>query len=140
MARTRSIRPTNKKPSVAGQVEAMVRSMGRPEPGLLEAALEGVDAKRAMDRALLHPTDKLVEQAFAICLEAHAVWQRSSTAQRAHLRGFSLPLLGLAAEQALALERHHTEYERLESERVDAGSRLRDMFDRNVVLSTQARM
>ncbi len=118
----------------------MMRSLGRPEPGLLEAALEGVDAKRAMDRALLQSTDKLVEQAFTICLEAHAVWQRCSAAQRAHLRGFSLPLLGLAAEQALALERHHNDYERLESERIDAGSRLRDMFDRNVVLSSQARM
>lgn len=118
----------------------MMRSLGRPEPGLLEAALEGVDAKRAMDRALLQAPDKLVEQAYAICLEAHAAWQRSSATQRAQLRGFSLPLLGLAAEQALALERHHTDYERLESERLDAGSRLRDMFDRNVVLSSQARM
>jgi len=118
----------------------MMRSLGRPEPGLLEAALEGVDAKRAMDRALLQPADKLVEQAYAVCLEAHAAWQRCSATQRAQLRGFSLPLLGLAAEQALALERHHTDYERLESERLDAGSRLRDMFDRNVVLSSQARM
>jgi hypothetical protein len=140
MARTRSLRPAAKKPSVSGQVEAMVRTLGRPEPGLLDAALEGVDAKRAMDRALVHPTDKLIEQAFALCLEAHAVWQRCSAAQRAHLRGFSLPLLGLAAEQAMALDRHHADYERLESERVDAGSRLRDLFDRNVVLSNQARM
>jgi len=118
----------------------MMRSLGRPEPGLLEAALEGVDAKRAMDRALLQAPDKLVEQAYAVCLEAHAAWQRCSAAQRAQLRGFSLPLLGLAAEQALALDRHYTDYERLENERIDAGSRLRDMFDRNVVLSTQARM
>jgi hypothetical protein len=118
----------------------MVRSLGRPEPGLLEAALEGVDAKRAMDRALLQAPDKLVEQAYAICLDAHAAWQRSSAAQRAQLRGFSMPLLGLAAEQALALERHHADYERLEGERVDAGSRLRDLFDRNVLLSSQARM
>jgi hypothetical protein len=118
----------------------MMRSLGRPEPGLLEAALEGVDAKRAMDRALLQAPDKLVGQAYAVCLEAHAAWQRSSATQRAQLRGFSLPLLGLAAEQALALERHYTDYERLESERLDAGSRLRDMFDRNVVLSSQARM
>ena len=118
----------------------MMRSLGRPEPGLLEAALEGVDARRAMDRALLQLPDKLVEQAYAVCLEAHAAWQRCSAVQRAQLRGFSLPLLALAAEQVLALERHYTDYERLESERVDAGSRLRDMFDRNVVLSSQARM
>lgn len=117
-----------------------MRSLGRPEPGLLEAALEGVDAKRAMDRALVQSPDKLVEQAFAVCLEAHAAWQRCSAPQRGQLRGFSMPLLGLASEQALALDRHHTDYVRLESERIDAGSRLRDMFDRNVVLSSQARM
>jgi hypothetical protein len=140
VTRSRSIRPAAKKPSASGQVEAMVRTLGRPEPGLLEAALEGIDAKRAMDRALLQPPDKLIEHAFAVCLEAHATWQRCSAPQRSQLRGFSLPLLGLAAEQALALERHHTDYERLEGERVDAGSRLRDMFDRNVVLSSQARM
>ncbi len=140
MARPRSLRPLTKKPNISSQVEAMVRALGRPEPGLLEAALEGVDAKRAMDRALLCAADMLVEQAFAICLEAHAVWQRCSTAQRAHLRGFSVPLLGLAAEQALCLERTYSEYARLEGERLNAGSRLRDLFDRNILLSTQARM
>jgi hypothetical protein len=118
----------------------MVRTLGRPEPGLLEAALEGVDAKRAMDRALVQPADKLVEQAFSVCLEAHAVWQRCSATQRTSLRGFSMPLLGLAGEQAILLEKHHADYVRLETERLDAGSRLRDLFDRNIVLSTQARM
>jgi hypothetical protein len=141
MSRTRSVRPpANKKPNVSSQVEAVIRSLGRPEPGLLEAALEGVDARRAVDRALVQPTDQLVEQSFAVCLEAHAAWQRCSTAQRSQLRGFSAPLLGLAAEQALCLERHHAEYERLERDRSEAGSRLRDLFDRNVLLSTQARM
>ena len=62
-----------------------MRSLGRPEPGLLEAALEGVDAKRAMDRALVQSPDKLVEQAFAVCLEAHAAWQRCSAPQRGQL-------------------------------------------------------
>jgi hypothetical protein len=138
MARARSLRP--KKPSAVHQVEALYRSLGRAEPGLLEAALEGVDAKRALDRALAEPTPQLVEQAYATCLEAHAAFQRYSTAQRVQIRGFSLQLLALATEQALSLERAHTEYERRQKEQADAKSRLRELFERNMRLGAQARM
>lgn len=138
MARGRSLRP--KKPSAVHQVESLYRQLGRAEAGLLEAALEGVDAKRALDRALAEPTPQLVEQAYAVCLEAHSAFQRYSSTQRAHLRGFSLQLLALAAEQALLLERTHTEYERKQKEQEDAKSQLRELFERNLKLSAQARM
>jgi hypothetical protein len=138
MARARSLRP--KKPSAVHQVEALYRSLGRPEAGLLEAALEGVDAKRALDRALAEPTAQLVEQAYATCLEAHSAFQRYSQAQRSQLRGFSLQLLALATEQALSLERAHIEYERRQKEQGDAKARLRELFERNLRLGAQARM
>lgn len=138
MARGRSLRP--KKPSAVHQVESLYRQLGRAEAGLLEAALEGVDAKRALDRALSEPTAQLVEQAYAICLEAHAAFQRYSTSQRSHVRGFSLQLLALAAEQSLLLDRTLTEYDRKQKEQEDAKARLRELFERNVKLAAQARM
>jgi hypothetical protein len=138
MARGRSLRP--KKPSAVHQVESLYRQLGRAEPGLLEAALEGVDAKRALARALAEPTAQLVEQAYAVCLEAHAAFQRYSSSQRAHLRGFSLQLLALATEQALLLERTHAEHERKQREQEEAKARLRELFERNVKLAAQARM
>ena len=138
MARGRSLRP--KKPSAVHQVEALHRSLGRPEAGLLEAALEGVDAKRALDRALAEPTAQLVEQAYAVCLEAHSAYQRYSTGQRSQIRGFSLQLLALATEQSLLLERTLAEHERRVKEQDEAKARVRELFERNLKLSAQARM
>jgi hypothetical protein len=138
MVRTRSLRP--KKPSPVHQIEALYRSLGRPEPGLLDAALEGVDARRALDRALAEPTAQLVEHAYAVCLEAHAAFQRFSQGQRAQLRGFSLQLLALATEQALSLDRFHAEFERRVKEQAEAKALLKEVFERNLRLCAQTRM
>jgi len=116
-----------------------LRVVGRPEAGLLDAALAGSDVQHLMEGTPEEPVAEFVERAYSVCLESHDIWQRSSGPQRALIRGFSLSLLSLAAEQALALDRNHAQFLKLEDERSDAAAQVRQLFDRNTSLCAQAR-
>jgi hypothetical protein len=136
VSRPRSIRP--RKAPRSQQLIAVLRLLGRPDPGLLEAALEPADAQAIQDRAKDEPAETLLGTAIAVCLEVHDLWQRMTTAQRTQVRGFSLPLLGLAADQALCLERALTECTALSAEHSFAVARLRELGPRAALLCTQA--
>jgi hypothetical protein len=85
------------------------------------------------------PVSDFVERAYSVCLEAHDIWQRCSGAQRTLIRGFSLSLLSLSAEQALALDRSHSQCLKLETERTEAAAQVQQLFERNASLCAQAR-
>src|SRR5258705_3945261 len=101
VSRPRSIRP--KKAPQSQKLVSLARLLGRPDAGLLEAALEPASAQPILERAHAERPETLLTNAMAVCLEAHDLWQRLPAAQRLCVRGFSLPLLGLAADQTLSL-------------------------------------
>ncbi|HEX4478161.1 MAG TPA: hypothetical protein VH142_23915 [Polyangiaceae bacterium] len=137
MTRARSLRP--KKPSSAQRVEGLLRVVGRSEAGLLDAVLAGADVQHLMEGTPDEPVSDFVERAYSVCLEAHDIWQRCSGAQRTLIRGFSLSLLSLSAEQALALDRSHSQCLKLETERTEAAAQVQQLFERNASLCAQAR-
>jgi hypothetical protein len=116
----------------------VLRLLGKPDPGLLEAALEPPDAQATQDLASSEPPEKLLPNAIAVCFEAHELWQRLTSAHRTQVRGFSLPLLGLAIDQTLLLERAIAEHGALSAEHQVAVARLRELAPRCGLLCSQA--
>jgi hypothetical protein len=116
----------------------MLRLLGRPDPELLEAALEPAHAQAIQDRAKEESPDAVLGAAFSICLEAHELWQQLGTRERAQVRGFSLQLLGLAADQTLCLERAIAAHVTLSAEHSLAVARLKELVPRGALLCAQA--
>jgi hypothetical protein len=134
--RPRSIRP--RKAPRSQQLNAVLRMLGTPEPGLLDAALEPADAQAIQDQANAEAPDALLATAISVCLEAHETWQRLGAAQRAQVRGFTLQLLALGADQALRLERAILEHGTLSAEHAMAVQRLAELVPRGALLCGQA--
>jgi hypothetical protein len=116
----------------------MLRLLGRPDPELLEAALEPAHTQAIQERAKEESPDAVLAGAFSICLEAHELWQQLGTRERAQVRGFSLQLLGLAADQTLCLERAIAAHVTLSAEHSLAMARLRELVPRGALLCEQA--
>jgi hypothetical protein len=116
----------------------LLRLLGKPDPGLLEAALEPAEAQATQELAKAEAPEPLLANAVAVCLDAHDLWQRLTTTQRSQVRGFSLPLLGLAIDQTLRLEHALGEHATLAAEHAAAVARLRELSPRCGMLCAQA--
>ncbi len=129
MSRRDSARPPQK-PAAVVELERLARQLGAPDPGLLDAASEPVD---------LSVIPKFVEDSAEVCVAAHLRFRDSSAEQRALLRGCSLDLIGLAADQVLRLDKSFAEYRQSEVDVKDAGANLAAALERAEALAEQAR-
>ncbi|HEX2670591.1 MAG TPA: hypothetical protein VHM25_06965 [Polyangiaceae bacterium] len=115
----------------------MVRQLGQPDQGLLDAASETMHGTfPVLDLAAI---PKFLEEAAEICVGAHQRWRETTPEQRALLRGCSLDLIGLAADQSLRLDRSFAEYRQSEANVKGAGEQLAAALERAEVLAEQAR-
>jgi len=119
------------------ELERLVRQLGQPDQGLLDAASETMHgASEAID---LSAVPKFVEESAELCVAAHLRWRDCSPDQRALLRGCSLDLIGLAADQCLRLDRSFNEYRQCEADVKGAGEQLAAALARAEALAEQAR-
>ncbi len=135
MNRRDSVRP--QKPTAIVELERLTRTLGQPDAGLLDAASETLHATgEPVDLSIV---PKFVEESAEICGAAHARFRECTAEQRALLRGCSLDLIGLAADQCLRLERTFAEFRQSEVDVKDAGTNLTAALDRAAALTEQAR-
>jgi len=131
-----SARPLQRS-TVLSELERLVRQLGQPDQGLLDAASETMHGSAAaLD---LSAIPKFLEEAAEVCVGAHTRWRETTPEQRALLRGCSLDLIGLAADQCLRLDRSFAEYRQCEADVKGAGERLTAALERAEVLAEQAR-
>lgn len=136
MTRRDSARPPQKPPVVV-ELERLTRQLGAPDQGLVDAASETLHS--AGEPVDLSVVPKFVEDSAEVCVAAHGRWRDCTTEQRALLRGCSLDLIGLAADQVLRLERSFGEYRQSEADVKDAGENLAAALERAEALAEQAR-
>jgi hypothetical protein len=118
-------------------LERLVRQLGQPDQGLLDAASETLHGtSAALDLSVM---PKFLEEAAEICVGAHSRWRETTPEQRTLLRGCSLDLIGLAADQCLRLDRSFAEYRQCEADVKGAGEMLAAALERAEVLAEQAR-
>ena len=96
--------------------------------------MHGVSA--TLDLAVM---PKFLEESAEICVAAHARWRDTTPEQRALLRGCSLDLIGLTADQCLRLDRSFAEYRQCEADVKGAGEQLTSALERAEALAEQAR-
>ncbi|HTA88346.1 MAG TPA: hypothetical protein VK745_02170 [Polyangiaceae bacterium] len=135
MSKRESVRP-QKSPAVV-ELERLVRQLGQPDQGLLDAASETMSSPA--EPADLSTVPKFVEGAAEVCVAAHGRWRECTAEQRALLRGCSLDLISLAADQCLRLDRTFAEFRQSEVDVKDAGQNLAAALERAEALAEQAR-
>ena len=136
MNRRDSARPLQRSTALS-ELERLVRQLGQPDQGLLDAASETMHGSSApLD---LSAIPKFLEEAAEICVGAHTRWRETTPEQRALLRGCSLDLIGLAADQCLRLDRSFAEYRQCEADVKGAGEQLTAALERAEALAEQAR-
>ncbi|MDI3290490.1 hypothetical protein [Polyangium sp. 15x6] len=81
----------------------LATKVGPPQVGLLDALLAGTDNEQLTEKGREIATARIVVDGVRLYQEAYHFWQGASEAQKRRLKGFSLPLLGVAVHQLLAL-------------------------------------
>lgn len=138
MNRMRSLRP--RKSSAVQELERLVRNLGAPSAETLAAARETVGGEPSARVPLTEPAiTEFVEQAAEVCLSAYRSWDQCNPQARVHLRGFSLDLLAMIADQVLRLERCFRDFKHSELEVIQAAERAATLRERNASLVAQAR-
>ncbi len=131
-----SARPAQK-PTAVVELERLARQLGQPDQGLLDAASETLHGTgEPVDLSVI---PKFVEESAEIVVTAHTRWRDCTPEQRALLRGCSLDLIGLTADQCLRLERSFAEYRQSEADVKGAGEHLATALARAEALTEQAR-
>jgi len=131
-----SARPPQRSTALS-ELERLVRQLGQPDQGLLDAASETMHGTLAtLD---LSAIPKFLEEAAEVCVGAHTRWRETTPEQRALLRGCSLDLIGLTADQCLRLDRSYSEYRQCEVNLKGAGEQLALALERAEALAEQAR-
>jgi hypothetical protein len=125
------------RPAALVELERLARQLGQPDQGLLDAASETLHGSG--DPVDLSVIPKFVEESAEVCVAAHTRWRDCTPDQRALLRGCSLDLIGLAAEQCLRLDRSFAEYRQSEADVKGAGEHLASALERADALAGQAR-
>ena len=136
MNRRDSARPPHKHAALV-ELERLARQLGQPDQGLLDAAAETLHGTG--EPADLSVIPKFVEESAEIVVTAHTRWRDCTPEQRALLRGCSLDLIGLAADQCLRLDRSFAEYRQSEADVKGAGENLAAALARAEALTEQAR-
>ena len=136
MTRRDSARPLHKRAALA-ELERLARQLGQPDHGLLDAASETLHgSSEPVDLSVI---PKFVDDSAVVVVTAHARFRESSPEQRAMLRGCSLDLIGLAADQCLRLDRCFAEYRQSEADIKEAAANLASALVRAEVIAEQAR-
>ncbi|MRG91371.1 hypothetical protein [Polyangium spumosum] len=99
-------------------LEILAAKVGAPPPGLLDALLAGTDNEQLTDKGREIATSRLVVDGVRLYQEAYNFWQEASDEQKKRLKGFSLPLLGVAVHQLLAL---HVRAQKMADDASDEG-------------------
>lgn len=132
-----SARPPQQRATALAELERLVRQLGQPDQGLLDAASETMHGSSAV--VDLSAIPKFLEESAEICVGAHTRWREATPEQRALLRGCSLDLIGLSADQCLRLERSFAEYRQCEADVKGAAEQLASALERAEALAEQAR-
>ncbi|WP_437590029.1 hypothetical protein [Sorangium sp. So ce1000] len=123
-------------------LESLADRLGKPEPGLLEALLDGTTESQLVERGRQIASSRVLTDMRRLYATAHACWSSASKDKRETLRGFSPELLALAVEQALALERlleaHESAGQKKDATRATKDAALRERFSRALILRDQA--
>lgn len=136
MNRRDSARPPAK-PAAVVELERLARQLGQPDQGLLDAASETMHS--AGDPVDLGVVPKFVEESAEVVVAAHTRWRDLTSEQRGMVRGCSLDLIGLTADQVLRLDRTFGEYRQSEADVKGAGENLAAALERAEALAEQAR-
>jgi len=110
-----SRRSTRPKPRGAPeQLDELFRHLGKPDPSLIAALLDGTSEVQLVERAAKAPAPlELVQFAISIITRAYEHWQKLPADKRKILRGCSQHLFALAVEQARQLQHlHHQQVQR----------------------------
>lgn len=137
MNRMRSIRP--RKSSAVHELERLVRHLGAPAPEVLAAARETLTEATSRVPLTEPAIAEFVEQAAEVCLSAYRSWDQCNPQARVHLRGFSLDLLAMIADQVVRLERSFRDFKQCELEVMQAAETAATLRERNDALGAQAR-
>jgi hypothetical protein len=105
----RSIRP---KPRAAvEQLDDLFRTLGKPDPSLIAALLDGTSEQQLLERAAAAPlSPELIQSATVIIVRAFEHWQRLGAEKRKALRGCSQHLFAVAVDQARQLQHLHQQH------------------------------
>ncbi|WP_437676306.1 hypothetical protein [Sorangium sp. So ce131] len=123
-------------------LESLADRLGKPEPGLLEALLDGTTESQLVERGRQIASSRVLTDMRRLYATAHACWSSALKDKREKLRGFSPELLALAVEQALALERlleaHESAGQKKDAARAAKDAALREALSRALLLRDQA--
>lgn len=136
MNRRDSARPAPK-PAALLELERLTRQLGQPDQGLLDAASETLHSTG--DALDLGVVPKFVEESAEVVVAALGRWRELPADQKALLRGCSLDLIGLTADQVMRLDRTFGEYRQSEADVKGAGENLAMALERAEALAEQAR-
>ena len=136
MNRRDSARPLSK-PAAVIELERLARQLGQPDQGLLDAASETMHS--GGEPPDLSVVAKFVEDSAELVVAAHTRWRELNSEQRGLVRGCSLDLIGLTADQVLRLDRSFGEYRQSEADVKGAGENLAAALERAEALAEQAR-
>jgi hypothetical protein len=105
----RSIRP--KPRSAVEQLDDLYRTLGKPDPTLIAALLDGTSEQQLLDRAASAPlSPDLIQSATATIAQAYEHWQRLGVDKRRTLRGCSQHLFAVAVDQTRTLHHLHQQH------------------------------
>jgi hypothetical protein len=125
----RSIRP---KPRAAlEQLDDLFRALGKPDPTLIAALLDGTSEQQLLERAESAPASpELIQAAAATITRAFEYWQRLSGEKRRFLRGCSQPLFAVAVDQTRTLQHLQQQHLQRIAEEEEAKVQQRAALDR----------
>lgn len=135
--RSASVRPAPRS-AAARKADALVRTLGKPEPELLEALLDGVNVAELIEKTQGFPVADLLETAFAVHVQVYEFLQTCAREQRALLRTCSHQLIALAMDQACLLEAIQRRESDRSRDRQDARRQVEQLLGEGLVLYEQA--
>jgi hypothetical protein len=117
-------------------------ALGKPDPALLDALLEGTTDTQLVDKGRQIASSRVLTDLRRIYAIAHTFWASASKDQRDKLRGFTPELLAVAVDQALSLDAMWKEHEDRGQEqgatRATAEAALSEVFTQALTLRDQA--
>src|SRR5690349_2176167 len=125
----RSIRP---KPRAVGeQLDDLHRTLGKPDPALITALLDGTSEQQLLDRAAAAPASPdLISSATTTIVRAFEHWQRLGIEKRKMLRGCSQHLFAVAVDQTRSLQQLHQQHLQRLADEEEAKVQQRAALDR----------
>ena len=125
----RSIRPRPR--AVVEQLDELYRTLGKPDPTLIAALLDGTSEQQLLERAAAAPASPdLIQVAAATVARAFEHWQRLSGEKRKILRGCSQHLFAVAVDQTRALQHLHQQHLQRVAEEEEAKVQQRVALDK----------